>query len=78
MKQKSLGFALKQGSFNGSNRFIVMAKINLGIVLENLESELRKSFRTVVAEDRTNAIFRAFRKEVAKQKTWYTVPNHLI
>ena len=55
-----------------------MARINLAIILENLESELRKSFRAVVAEDRTNAIFRAFRKDVGKQKKWYTVPDHLV
>ncbi len=55
-----------------------MAKINLGIILENLESELRRSFRAVVAEDNTNAKFRAFRKKIATEKTWYTVPNHLV
>lgn len=55
-----------------------MAKIKLAIILENLESDLRKSFRAVVAEDHTNAIFRAFRKEVGKQKDWYTVPDHLV
>lgn len=46
--------------------------------MENLESELRKTFRTVVAEDHTNSIFRAFRKKVAKDKTWYDVPDHLV
>lgn len=55
-----------------------MARINLGIILENLESDLRKSFRAVVAEDHTNAIFRAFRKEVKKNKTWYVIPDHLV
>jgi len=55
-----------------------MVRINLGIILENLESELRKTFRSVVTEDHTNSIFRAFRKEVKKNKTWYTVPDHLI
>jgi len=55
-----------------------MAKINLGIILENLESELRKSFRSVVVEDRTNALFRAFRKKIAHEKTWYNVPDHLV
>lgn len=55
-----------------------MARINLGIILENLEQELRKTFRSVVAEDRTNAIFRAFRKKVESDKTWYTVPDHLV
>lgn len=55
-----------------------MARINLGIILENLESDLRKTFRAVVAEDHTNSIFRNFRKEVRKYKTWYTVPDHLV
>lgn len=55
-----------------------MAKVNLGIILENLESELRKSFRAVVAEDHTNSIFKQFRKQVASSKTWYTVPDHLV
>lgn len=55
-----------------------MARINLGIILENLESDLRKTFRTVVAEDHTNSLFRAFRKEIEKRKTWYTVPDHLV
>jgi len=55
-----------------------MARINLGIILENLEHELRKSFRSVVPEDRTNALFRAFRKKVKSDKTWYAVPDHLI
>ena len=55
-----------------------MAKVNLGIILENLESELRRHFRTVVAEDHTNSLFRAFRKEVKKNKTWYIVPDHLV
>ncbi len=55
-----------------------MVRINLGIILENLESDLRKSFRLVVTEDHTNALFRAFRKEVQKQRTWYTVPDHLV
>ena len=55
-----------------------MARINLGIILENLESELRRPFREVVAEDRTNSIFRAFRKKVGNGKTWYTVPDHLV
>ena len=55
-----------------------MARINLGIILENLESELRKSFRTVIAEDNTNAKYRAFRKELAKSKKWYIVPDHLV
>lgn len=55
-----------------------MARIKLGIVLENLESELRKSFRAVVAEDHTNALFRAFRKKVENAKTWYTIPDHLV
>lgn len=55
-----------------------MARINLGIILENLESDLRKSFRAVVAEDHTNAIFRAFRKKIEKEKTWYIVPDHLV
>jgi len=55
-----------------------MAKVNLGIILECLESELRKNFRAVVVEDHTNAIFRAFRKKVEKDKTWYDVPDHLV
>ncbi|MBI2640505.1 MAG: hypothetical protein HYW91_01305 [Candidatus Sungbacteria bacterium] len=55
-----------------------MAKVNLGIILENLESELRKSFRAVVAEDHTNAIFRTWRKKIEKEKTWYIVPDHLV
>lgn len=55
-----------------------MARINLGIILENLESDLRKSFRAVVAEDHTNALFRAFRKKIEKEKTWYIVPDHLV
>ena len=55
-----------------------MVRVNLAIILENLESDLRKSFRAVVAEDHTNALFRAFRKEVGKNKTWYTVPDHLV
>lgn len=55
-----------------------MAKINLGVILENLESELRKSFRAVVTEDNTNALFRAFRKKVASDKVWYIVPDHLV
>lgn len=56
----------------------VMAKVNLGVILENLEHELRKAFRSVVSEDHTNALFRAFRKRVEKDKTWYTVPDHLV
>lgn len=56
----------------------LMAKINLGVILENLESELRKSFRAVVTEDNTNALFRAFRKKVASEKIWYIVPDHLV
>ena len=55
-----------------------MARINLGIILENLESDLRQSFRAVFAEDRTNAKFRAFRKEIKKRKVWYDVPDHLV
>ena len=55
-----------------------MARVNLGVILENLESELRKTFRTVVAEDRTNSLFREFRKKVGKDKTWYEVPDHLV
>ena len=55
-----------------------MARINLGIILENLESDLRKIFRSVVAEDNTNALFRTFRKKVQSNKTWYTVPDHLV
>lgn len=56
-----------------------MARINLGIILENLEFELRKTFRSVVAaEDRTNALYRAFRKKVKSEKLWYTVPDHLV
>ena len=55
-----------------------MARINLGVILENLEQELRKSFRAVVTEDHTNAIFRAFRKKVKTDKTWYSVPDHLV
>ena len=55
-----------------------MAKINLGVILESLESELRRSFRAVVAEDHTNSLFRAFRKKVKDDKTWYTVPDHLV
>ena len=55
-----------------------MARVNLGIILENLESELRKTFRTVVAEDRTNSLFREFRKKVGKDKQWYVVPDHLV
>lgn len=55
-----------------------MARINLGVILENLEHELRKSFRSVVTEDRTNALFRAFRKKIGDNKTWYTVPDHLV
>lgn len=56
----------------------LMARINLGVILENLESELRKSFRSVVSENHTNSIFRAFRKRVKNDKTWYTVPDHLV
>lgn len=55
-----------------------MAKINLGVILENLEHELRQSFRAVVAEDHTNSLFRAFRKKVKTDKTWYIVPDHLV
>ena len=56
-----------------------MARVNLGIILENLEQDLRKSFRAVVAsEDHTNSLFRAFRKKIQKDKTWYTVPDHLV
>lgn len=56
-----------------------MARINLGIILENLEHELRRPFRAVVvSEDRTNALFRAFRKKVGSEKQWYTVPDHLV
>ncbi|MDO8560784.1 MAG: hypothetical protein Q7R91_01045 [bacterium] len=55
-----------------------MAKINLGIILESLEPELRKSFRAVVAEDHTNSKFREFRKKVKDDKKWYSVPNHLV
>ncbi len=55
-----------------------MARINLGVILENLEQELRKSFRSVVSEDHTNSLFRAFRKKVHSDKTWYVVPDHLI
>lgn len=56
----------------------LMAKINLGVILESLESELRKSFRAVVTEDRTNSIFREFRKKVKDDKKWYDVPDHLV
>ena len=55
-----------------------MARVNLGIILESLEYELRGMFRSVVAEDRTNSIFRSFRKKVQKEKTWYDVPDHLV
>jgi hypothetical protein len=55
-----------------------MARVNLGIILENLEQELRKSFRSVVKEDRTNSLFREFRKKIHKEKAWYTVPDHLV
>ena len=55
-----------------------MAKINLGVILESLEAELRRSFRAVVAEDHTNSLFRAFLKKVKDDKTWYTVPDHLV
>ena len=55
-----------------------MVKINLGIILENLESELRRPFRAVVAEDHTNSLFRAFRKKIEREKTWYSVPDHLV
>ena len=55
-----------------------MARIKLGVILESLESELRRAFRSVVAEDHTNSLFRAFRKKVADDKTWYTVPDHLV
>lgn len=55
-----------------------MARINLGVILENLEHELRQSFRAVVAEDHTNSLFRAFRKKVKNDKTWYIVPDHLV
>jgi hypothetical protein len=56
-----------------------MVRINLGVILENLEHELRQPFRAVVvSEDRTNALFRAFRKKVGSNKTWYTVPEHLV
>lgn len=55
-----------------------MARINLGIILESLEHELRKPFRSIVVEDRTNALFRAFRKKVGSDKQWYTVPDHLV
>lgn len=57
---------------------LYMARIKLGIILENLESELRSTFRSVVTEDHTNALFRAFRKKVEKSKTWYVVPDHLV
>ena len=55
-----------------------MAKVNLGIILESLESELRKAFRSVVSEDHTNSKFREFRKKVKVDKTWYSVPDHLV
>lgn len=55
-----------------------MARINLGIILESLESELRRAFRAVVSEDHTNAKFREFRKRIVKDQTWYTVPDHLV
>lgn len=55
-----------------------MAKINLGVILENLESELRKTFRSVVAEDHTNSLYKVFRKKIAQEKTWYVVPDHLV
>lgn len=55
-----------------------MARVNLGVILENLEHELRKTFRAVVSEDHTNSIFREFRKKVKKDKTWYVVPDHLV
>ncbi len=58
--------------------FPIVARIKLGIILESLESELRQSFRAVVAEDHTNSLFRAFRKKVEKDKIWYTVPDHLV
>lgn len=58
--------------------FLYMAKINLGIILESLEPELRKSFRAVIAEDRTNSLYRAFRKEVQNKQVWYVVPDHLV
>ena len=58
--------------------FSRMAKINLGVILESLESELRKSFRAVVTEDHTNSIFREFRKKVKDDKKWYEVPDHLV
>ena len=56
----------------------IMARIKLGVILENLESDLRRAFRSVVSEDHTNSLFRAFRKEVAKHRTWYTIPDHLV
>lgn len=55
-----------------------MARVNLGVILENLEHELRKMFRSVVTEDNSNSLFRAFRKKVEKDKTWYVVPDHLV
>jgi len=55
-----------------------MARVNLGVILENLEHELRKMFRSVVTEDNSNSLFREFRKKVKKDKTWYVVPDHLV
>ena len=55
-----------------------MARINLGIILESLEAELRRSFRAVVSEDHTNSKFREFRKRIHKNQQWYSVPDHLV
>lgn len=55
-----------------------MARINLGIILESLEQELRRSFRAVFAEDDRNSRFREFRKKIKNDKTWYEVPDHLV
>ena len=55
-----------------------MARINLGVILESLEQELRRSFRAVFAEDNKNSLFREFRKKVHNDKTWYDVPDHLV
>jgi len=55
-----------------------MARINLGVILESLEQELRRPFRAVFAEDNKNSLFREFRKKVKNDKTWYDVPDHLV
>lgn len=57
---------------------LVMTRINLGVILECLEPEVRKTFRSVVNDARSNYLFREFRKKIHKDQTWYTVPDHLV